>query len=121
MSKWGNLKAVNYYDHRNNDCNLMVLNRNEILFVPQLDTNLPWDEDAETSKTVAVWKYNIKQNEWMKWIEIAKKYARAGFWTGHTSSLDSQNMILYIFSKHEDVIKIDLNTKEITKSDGQYG
>ena len=156
MSAWEKLKGINL-GHSNQDCNLMVLNRNELLFVP--DNNginksvMPawkmsssnqhdYEDDSEDSvypdadeyseedsdeeiitgneynrlfgAAPAIWKYNIKQNEWIKWIEIPANYR--GLWSGHTSSLDSQNMILYIFGTEQNVIKIDLNTKEITYS-----
>ena len=88
-----------------NQCNLLCLNDNELIFIPRADKTGAW-----------IWKYNIQTDCMAKWIEIPKSMQ----WVGHTSSLDKQNKILYIYDSSGYIITIDLNRKAFSKSKSSY-
>lgn len=98
-----------------NDCNLMVLNDEELLFVPKAEM-IP-----------SLWKYNIKANNWVKWFDIPscfavspQPYVTPSVYKYHTSSLDKKNMILYIFSENGYICNINLKTQTFTRSKMSY-
>ncbi len=82
----------------------VVLNGNEILIVPFSDC------------ADFLYKYNIKDNKWMKWIkypnDLNSKY--------HTVSLNEDKTILYIFNQNGNIIQVNLKTKEFIKSNKTF-
>ena len=118
MTSLEKFKALNINNIENRNCNLLVLNHNELLYVFENNgKDIFFSEDANKTKS-AIWKFNIKQNNWIRWIEFPADCVSS--WSLHTSSLDLQNMILYIFDESGHILQIDLNTKEITQFKTDY-
>ena len=120
MSSWEKLKLMNPTNEKNGSM-LLVLSHmipNALLYVSvNSQTSIDYVDQVHgpNNKTkLAIWKYNIRQNDWIKLIEIHSDDSDSG--SLHTSSLDSENMILYRFGARGHMIQIDLNTKKINTS-----
>ena len=105
MSLWQELQTPPFNPDSNMyRGNMHQLNDTELLFIP------------DTMYERALWKYNLIKNEWIEWISIPSDCS----WQYHTSSLDTNNMILYIFGERGYILKIDLKTEIFTVSENMY-
>ncbi len=79
---------------------LILINNNELLVIPC------------SVFTESLYKYNIKENEWKKWI----KYPNDIFVDKHTASINKYNKLLYILNRNGEIIEINLKTQKFNIS-----
>ncbi len=91
--------------HISNNCShTLVLNKNELLFIPSTDC-----DDS-------LYKYYIIENKWIKWI----KYPTEWRFSLRTASLSKDKQLLYIVSRKGNIIQFNLKTQEFIQLFKQF-